>query len=135
MVGGRQCRAPGFSERLARHHERATTLSDFLLHLWDYLLFFLTIFIFIAWLMALFSIIGDVFRDRELGGFAKAIWLIALIFVPVLTALVYLIVRGRGMAERATAQVSAQKAATDDYIRTVAGASPTEEIARAKSLR
>jgi hypothetical protein len=97
-------------------------LSDFLLHLWDYLLFFLTIFIFIAWLMALFSIIGDVFRDRELGGFAKAIWLIALI------------VRGRGMAERATAQVSAQKAATDDYIRTVAGASPTEEIARAKSL-
>lgn len=109
-------------------------MSSFLGNLWDYLWMFLTIFIFIAWLMALFSIVSDLFRDPDLGGFAKAIWLIALIFVPVLTALIYLIARGKGMGERTSRQLNAQRAATDDYIRNVAGSSPAEEIARAKSL-
>ncbi|WP_080792881.1 SHOCT domain-containing protein [Corynebacterium pacaense] len=102
--------------------------------IWDTLWWFITIFIFIAYLMALFSIITDLFRDRKLNGWAKAVWLIFLMFVPFLTALAYLITRGGGMAERsAAAQQNAEKA-TDDYIRSVAGASPASEIAQARQL-
>ena len=105
-----------------------------LTHLWDMIWFMAVVFMFLAYLMALFSIIGDLFRDRELSGGLKAVWLIALVFFPFITALVYLIVRGSGMADRAQAQASQTKAATDDYIRTVASASPADEIAKAKSL-
>ena len=105
-----------------------------LTHLWDMIWFMAVVFMFLAYLMALFSIIGDLFRDRELSGGLKAVWLLALVFFPFITALVYLIVRGSGMADRAQAQASQAKAATDDYIRTVASASPADEIAKAKSL-
>lgn len=105
-----------------------------LTHLWDLIWFMVVVFMFMAYLMALFSIIGDLFRDRELNGGLKAVWLIALVLVPFITALAYLIFRGSGMAERAAAQANQNKAATDDYIRTVAGASPADEIAKAKAL-
>ena len=85
-----------------------------LTHLWDMIWFMAVVFMFLAYLMALFSIIGDLFRDRELSGGLKAVWLIALVFFPFITALVYLIVRGSGMADRAQAQASQTKAATDD---------------------
>lgn len=111
----------------------SVVFPQFLSHVWDFLWMFLTIFIFIAWLMALFSIITDLFRDPETSGVAKAIWLVFLLFVPFLTALIYLIVRGRGMSERAHAQAKAQRTATDDYIRSVAGSS-TDQIAKAKQL-
>ncbi|MGM7668943.1 SHOCT domain-containing protein [Microbacterium sp. A93] len=101
--------------------------------IWDVLLWALTFTVFIAYLMALFSIISDLFRDHKLNGVAKAIWLICLIFLPLLTALAYLIFRGRGMSERAAAQQQAAKNAADSYIRTVAG-NPVEDIARAKEL-
>ena len=78
-------------------------MIGFLSNVWDFIWMFFTIFVFFAWLMALFSIIGDLFRDRALSGWAKAIWLIALIFVPFLTAVVYLIARG-GNWEYALAQ-------------------------------
>ena len=106
---------------------------SFLSNLWDFLWMFLTVFVFIAYLMALFSIITDLFRDRALNGWAKAIWFIFLIFLPFLTALVYLIARGRGMGERQVAQVREVKQAQDDYIRQVAGG-PAAEIAEAKRL-
>lgn len=102
--------------------------------IWDTIWWFFTVFVFIAYLMALFSIIGDLFRDRKLNGFAKAIWLIFLIFLPFLTALVYLIVRGRGMGERAVQQAEEHRAATDAYVRSVAGSTPAGEIAEAKRL-
>lgn len=102
--------------------------------IWDTIWWFLTIFIFIAYLMALFSIISDLFRDRKLGGGAKAVWLLFLIFLPFLTALVYLIVRGGGMAERANEQAQQARAATDAYVREVAGSGPAAEIASAKQL-
>ncbi|MFT4109929.1 SHOCT domain-containing protein [Propionicimonas sp.] len=108
-------------------------MSDFLGHIWDFLWMFFTIFVFFAWLMALFSIIGDLFRDRALSGWAKAVWLLFLIFVPFLTALVYLIARGSGMAERASSQARARKNATDDDIRSVSGGA-AGEIAQAKAL-
>ena len=106
---------------------------SFLSNLWDFLWMFLTVFVFIAYLMALFSIITDLFRDRALNGWAKAIWFIFLIFLPFLTALVYLIARGRGMGERQAAQVREVKQAQDDYIRQVAGGTAAE-IAEAKRL-
>lgn len=89
--------------------------------------------VFISYLFALFAVVGDLFRDRKLNGVAKAIWIILLIWIPFLTLLAYLIFRGAGMAERAETNVRQQKAATDEYIRSVAG-SPADEIARAKSL-
>lgn len=101
---------------------------------WDLILWFLWIFVFVAYLMALFSIIADLFRDRNLNGWWKAVWLLFLFVVPFLTALVYLIARGRGMAERQYEQVAQAQSATDNYIRTVASASPADEIATAKSL-
>ncbi|MCS5736339.1 SHOCT domain-containing protein [Herbiconiux daphne] len=104
--------------------------SDF----WGVVWFFFWSFAFIAYLFALFAIIGDLFRDHKLAGWAKAIWIIFLIFVPFLTALVYLIARGQGMAERQNKEVKQAQTAADDYIRTVAGSSPSDEIAKAKGL-
>ena len=101
---------------------------------WDIIWWFVAAFIFVAYLFALFAIIGDLFRDHKLNGFAKAIWIIFLIFVPFLTALIYLIARGKGMAERGAAQAKEYQAAQDRYIKSVAGSSPSEEIAKAKSL-
>src|SRR5215204_2694528 len=101
---------------------------------WDLIWWFIWIFAFTAYLFALFAIIGDLFRDRALNGWWKAIWIIFLIFVPFLTALVYLIARGNGMAERSHKEAKQYQAATDDYIRGVAGASPADEIAKAKGL-
>ena len=111
------------------------------MHYWssflDILWWSLTVFVFIAYLMALFSIISDLFRDRELNGWAKAVWLLFLVFLPFLTALVYLIARGKGMGERAQKQAAAAQTAAEDYIRSVSGtaATPTDEIQRAQQLR
>ncbi|MFV0434159.1 MAG: SHOCT domain-containing protein [Leucobacter sp.] len=102
---------------------------------WDLIWWFLTIFVFVAYLMALFAIISDLFRDRKLNGWWKALWLLFLIFLPFLTALAYLIFRGKGMSERAAAAAEKSQEQTNDYIRSVAGdVTPTEEIARAKEL-
>ncbi|MGD8215874.1 SHOCT domain-containing protein [Aestuariimicrobium sp. Y1814] len=101
---------------------------------WDVLWFMLTAFVFIAYLMALFSIITDLFRDRELSGLAKAVWLIFLIWMPFITAVVYLIVRGKGMGARATARADEAREATEAYVRSVAGTNPAAEIAQAKQL-
>ena len=103
---------------------------------WDFFWFILSFFLLMAYLMVLFQIVGDLFRDKGLNGFAKAVWVFFLIFLPILTALVYLIARGEGMAQRG---VAAAKAAQDDaesYIRQVSAgaASPADEIARAKAL-
>ncbi|WP_243064204.1 SHOCT domain-containing protein [Humibacter sp. RRB41] len=91
-------------------------------------------FAFVAYLFALFSVVADLFRDHKLNGWWKALWIIFLIFVPFLTVLVYLIARGRGMAERGAKEQKQVQQATNDYIKQVAGASPADEIAKAKAL-
>jgi len=91
-------------------------------------------FLFFAYLVILFQIIGDLFRDRQLGGWGKALWIIGLIVFPFLTALIYVIARGNGMAERQIAAVRQAQDQTDSYIRSVAGKSATESIADAKKL-
>ena len=102
---------------------------------WDIIWFIIVSFAFIAYLMLLFNILGDLFRDRETSGWMKAVWIIFLIFVPFLTALIYLIARGDGMHRRQIAAMEDMKAAQDTYIKSVAGGtSPAEQIAHAKEL-
>lgn len=105
------------------------------MNFWNFISYFFWSFIFISYLMVLFRIVGDVFRDRSLNGWMKALWMIFLIFVPFLTALVYLIARGRGMTERQIEGMQQARADTDSYIRSVASAdSPATDIAKAKAL-
>jgi hypothetical protein len=101
---------------------------------WDTVLLMVSTFFFIAYLIVLFQVVVDLFRDSEMGGGSKVIWLIGLIFLPVLTALIYILARGRGMADRQRAAVRSAKADTDAYIRDVAGKSPADQIADAKKL-
>ncbi len=102
---------------------------------WDIVWFIFISFAFVAYLMVMFSIIADLFRDRETSGLAKAVWIVALIFLPLITALVYLISRGRTMAERSARDAGEMKQAQDDYIREVAGKStPADQIAQAKAM-
>ncbi len=102
--------------------------------LWSIIWLFFWSFAFIAYLFALFAIIGDLFRDHKLNGWWKAVWILFLIFVPFLTALIYVIARGRGMAERSIKQDRQYQAATDEYIRNVAGSSASDEISKAQAL-
>ena len=104
---------------------------------WDYLWLFFWTYIFISFIVILFQMFADLFRDRSLNGWAKALWIIFLVFVPFLGALIYLVVRGRGMAERQAARMMVAQSENDAYIRTVAAsssASPTDDIAKAKGL-
>jgi hypothetical protein len=97
--------------------------------------FIIVSYAFVAYLMMLFSILGDLFRDQELSGFVKAIWLVALLFVPFLSALVYLIVRGKDMAERSAITYQAEQQEQEAYIREVAGTNtPTDQIAQARTM-
>ncbi|TDP89713.1 phospholipase D-like protein [Leucobacter luti] len=102
--------------------------------LWQILVWMLWAVVFIGYLFALFAIIGDLFRDRKLNGWWKALWIVFLIFLPFLTALAYVIARGQGMAERNDRAARDGENAAQSYIRDVAGNSPAEEIAAASAL-
>lgn len=101
---------------------------------WDFLWLTISVFFFMAYLIVLFNVIIDLFGDHELSGWWKAIWVFFLIFVPALTALIYLVVRGGGMAQRQQAKMRSAQAQTDAYIRDVASQSPADQIASAKAL-
>ncbi len=90
--------------------------GSFLLALFEFFLFF-------AWFMCLFWVIGDIFRSRDLGGVAKTFWVFFVIILPWLGILVYLIARGHGMQERQLEQAKEMHAAQTEYIRSVAGSS------------
>ena len=98
---------------------------------WD----ILWIFFLIIWIMILFSVIGDLFRDHTESGFKKFLWCIFLIFLPFITLFVYVIVRGKGMAER---NVQRQQQAQSDFNSMVQSAvgtgDPAAQIANAKQL-
>ena len=98
--------------------------------LWSLIL----IFFFIMYLMVLFSVISDLFRNHEMGGGIKALWIIFLILVPFLSVLIYVIIYGKGMAQRQQAAVAQVQKEQDAYIRQVAGTSPAEQIAQAQQL-
>jgi Phospholipase_D-nuclease N-terminal/Short C-terminal domain len=92
---------------------------------------------FVLWFWLLIRVFGDVFRRHDIGGFGKFAWSLFVIVIPLLGVLVYLIAEGRKMAERDVDQAKAQKAAMDEYVRSVAGeggGGPGSEIAHAKQL-
>jgi len=101
---------------------------------WDIVWLMISTFFFIAYLMIMFQIVVDLFRDKDLGGGSKVVWMIGLIFIPVLTALIYIIARGKGMAERQHSTMQRAKTDTEQYIREVAGKTPAQQIGDAKAL-
>jgi hypothetical protein len=103
-------------------------------NLWNFVWFIFVSFAFISYLIALFSVIGDIFRDHTLRGGFKALWLLLLLAIPFVTLLVYVVARGSGMAERATKSAQHSQDAAQEYIRSVAGTSPSDEITKAQAL-
>ncbi len=92
-------------------------------------------FVFMAYLILVFVIVGDLMRDHKLSGWWKAVWIVALVLIPWLTGLIYLIARGKGMAERSAAQAQEIQKAQAEYIKSVSGGTdPAAQIAQAKKL-
>lgn len=91
-------------------------------------------FLLVAYLMLLFWIIGDLFRNEKQAGWAKALWAVFLVLLPYLTAIVYLIVHGDGMSVRSMSAANAARQNQEAYIQHVAGSSPSDQIAGAKTL-
>ena len=104
----------------------------------SFLLAMFEFFIFFAWLMCLFYIFSDIFRSHDLGGGAKTVWSLFIIFLPFIGVFAYLIARGSGMTQRSLEQQKQLQAQQAEYVRSVAGTggggSSAEEIAAAKKL-
>lgn len=95
----------------------------------------LAIFFFVIWVWIVITILMDLFRDHELNGWAKAAWVLCLIVIPVLTSLVYLIVRGSGMRDRAIKEQTEAKRQFDEYVRETAQTTPVDELHKLDELR
>ncbi|MGZ4755583.1 MAG: SHOCT domain-containing protein [Acidimicrobiia bacterium] len=100
---------------------------------WSLLWFFL----FFIWIWILITVFADIFRSHDLSGWAKAIWVLFVIFLPYLGVFVYLIARGHKMSEHAQEAMQAQDAAARQYIQDAAGTSgsPADELARLADLK
>ena len=101
----------------------------------ELLLVALEIFFFVIWIWILITILSDLFRDHEISGWAKAAWVLFLVFIPFITALIYLIARGEGMRERAIKAQNEAKHHMDAYIREQAGGSPADELHKLNDLK
>jgi predicted PurR-regulated permease PerM len=102
---------------------------------WSMLWFF---FLFI-WIVILFHVLTDLFRDHTLSGGMKTLWVVFLVFLPFLAVLVYVISRGKGMAERTAARQQQSQEQFEGYVRSVAATgdgttTPADQIAQAKQL-
>ena len=105
------------------------------INLGEALLLALEIFFFVVWIWILITILSDLFRDHELSGWAKAAWVLFLVFIPFVTALVYLIARGDGMRDRAIRVQADAKQHMDAYIRQQAHSSPADDLHKLNDLR
>ena len=95
----------------------------------------IVIFFFLSYLVVMFQIVGDLLRDSDLSGWIKALWILLLIALPVLTSLVYLVLRGSSMSLRQQSRAEQAANSTTEYLRSVAGTSdPAKQILEAKSL-
>ncbi len=101
----------------------------------ELLLVALEIFFFVIWIWILIYILTDLFRDHEISGWAKAAWVLFLVFIPFLTALVYLIARGEGMRERTIKAEAEAKQHFDSYVREQAHATPADELHKLNELK
>jgi hypothetical protein len=97
--------------------------------LWSMIIFFF----WVIWIWIVITVLIDVFRRHDIGGFAKALWVVFVVILPWLGVLIYLIVEHDGMRERSASQAQAQKQQFDQYVREAAGGS-ADEIAQAKQL-
>ena len=98
--------------------------------LWTMIIFFA----WVAWIWMLIVIFTDVFRRRDIGGWAKAAWCAFMIILPFLGVLVYLIAEHKGMADRQAHEMEAAQQQTDQYIRSVASNGAADQIAKGKEL-
>jgi type VI protein secretion system component VasK len=101
----------------------------------DALVTIIWIFLFVAWILVLFTIVGDLFRDHQLSGWTKAVWILFLIFIPFLTALIYLIARGQGMRDRSIKEQAEVRRHFDSYVRETAGTTPVDELHKLNDLK
>jgi hypothetical protein len=111
-------------------------MDDF--SLWDLMISMFWFMLLVAWIWLLISILGDIFRDRELGGGAKAMWVLFLVFLPWLGALIYLIARGNSMNERTRQAMADAEKRQREYIQEVSGgstASVAEQIRDLSALK
>lgn len=100
------------------------------------LLVVVEVFFFVIWIWILITILTDLFRDHELNGWAKAAWVLFLVFIPFLTALIYLIARGSGMRDRTIKAQAEAKQHFDEYVREQAGsASAADELHKLSELK
>jgi hypothetical protein len=99
------------------------------------LLTVLEIFLFVAWFWILVTVIGDLFRDHEVSGWAKAGWVLLLLIMPFLGTLIYLIARGGGMRERAIHEQAEVQQRFDTYVRDTAGSSPADQLHKLSDLK
>ncbi len=100
---------------------------------WTMLLFFG----FVVWIWLLIVVFGDIFRSHDIGGFAKAMWVLLVIFLPLIGVLIYLIARGGKMQDRATKDARQPQQEFDTYVRDVAASetSPADQLAKLANLR
>jgi len=101
----------------------------------ELLLLVVEVFLFVIWIWILFTVITDLFRDHEMSGWAKALWIFLLVLIPYVTALVYLIARGAGMRERTIEAQAEAKKHFDEYVREEAHATPADELHKLNELR
>ena len=100
----------------------------------EVLLMVFEVFLFVVYIWILWTILTDLFRNHEMPGWLKAAWILLLIFVPYLTALVYLIVYGSDMRERQLRAEAEARHQADQYIRTAAHVSPADELHKLHDL-
>ncbi len=98
--------------------------------IWTMLVFF-GLFL---WIMLIFRAFADLFGRHDVSGWGKAGWTVLIIVVPLLGVCIYLLSQGKGLAEREMAKAQRSQGEFDDYVKNVAGASPAEEVAKAKAL-
>jgi hypothetical protein len=98
---------------------------------WTILIFFS----FIVWIWILFTVLADIFRRHDIGGFAKVMWIIFVVVLPYLGVFVYLIAEHKGMTERSVKQQQDVQTEFDQYVKSVAGkGDPADQIAKGKEL-
>jgi Short C-terminal domain/Phospholipase_D-nuclease N-terminal len=116
----------------------ASAMLAYTYPLLDFLWTMVEVFLFILWIWLAIMVFVDIFRSHDMGGLAKALWVLFVIILPFLGVLIYLIARGGGMQDRAAAQARREQEAFDSYVKQTAGssgASSADELAKLADLK